>query len=48
MKQLYFCGPFRCGFTTDGVGQFLFQVETDLGGDGEGYGEKMRGVARLY
>lgn len=37
MKKLVFDWLCHCGFNTDGVGQLLFQVETDLGGDGEGH-----------
>lgn len=40
-EKLCFGWPCRCGLNTDGVGQLLFQVETDLGGDSEWHrGEK--------
>lgn len=35
-----FNGLVTVGFNTDGVGQFLFKIETDLGGDREGRREK--------
>lgn len=43
LKKLDFDWLCHCGFNTDGVGQLLFQVETDLGGDGEGHRGGKRG-----